>query len=165
MPPVQTTYDRNPVASFAGLLYDLRDNVIESYAAEGAAGIGLGLALVAGTDPDKQVKLPTGEGLEVRGISVHQYALEQAADGTVEYAEKDTVNTLRRGMIWVQTTGTFTRDTAAFFKISGADAGKFTSADDATTDPFPTAVFRGSGSGGALGLVEINLPGGVESPS
>lgn len=162
---VQTTYSRNTSAGLAGLPVDIRDCTIESYAAEEADGIGFGLALVPGTDPDKQVKLPSGEALVFRGISVHTYAVEQQSDGTVEYADEQTVNVLRRGVIWVQTTGTVTRDQAAFFVISGANAGKFTDTDDATTDPVPSGVFRSSASGGALAKLEINLPGGVASPS
>jgi len=160
MGSVQTTYARDHAAGMAGLLSDLRDAVVESYSAEGTAGIGFGLAVVAGTDPDRQVKLPTGEGLVFRGITLHEYAQEQQADGTVEYAEGDTVNVGRRCRAWVRTAGSVTRDQKAFFIISGADAGKFSNADDASTDEVPTGVFRSSVSGAGLAELEINLPGG-----
>lgn len=158
MPPVQTTYSRTPAAAMAGLLYDLRDNVIESYATEGADGIGFGLAVIAGTDVDKQVKLPAAAGGVFRGVSVHEYAQEQQADGTVEYADKDTMNVLRRGAIWVQTNTSVDTDDDAFFVNSGADAGKFSDVDDATTDAVPTGKFRTSTTGSGLAVLEINLP-------
>src|ERR1051326_1219610 len=106
MPPVQTSYSQNMPVAVAGMLGDIRDHVVESFAAEDSDGISFGLAVVAGTDPAKQVKIPSAAGQVFRGVSLHEQAQEQGlGTGIVKYAQGDAVNVLRRGLVWVQTAG------------------------------------------------------------
>lgn len=157
-PSVQTSYTQKMPVAVAGMLGDIRDCTVESYAAEVAA-IAFGLGVIAGTDPLKQVKLPATGGGVFRGVSMHEQAQEQGlGTGLVSYKVGDAVNTLRKGLIWVQTAGAVAIDVPAFFVNSGADAGKFDDLDDGSTDAVPGGVFRSATTGAGLALLEINLP-------
>lgn len=154
---VQTSYSQNMPVAVAGMLGDLRDHTIESYAAEGDTGFGLGV--IAGTDATKQAKKPAGAGGVFRGVTVHEQAQEQAlSTGAVVYADGDAMNVLRKGLIWVVTAGAVAIDVPAFFVNSGSDAGKFDDLDDGSTDAVPGGVFRSATTGAGLALLEINLP-------
>jgi len=155
---VQTSYSQTMTVAVAGMPGDARDHVVESFAAETAA-IPFGRAVIAGSDKDKQVKTPSGAGGVFRGVSMREQAQEQNSSGTVAVAVGDTVNVLRRGLVWVDTAGAVVQDAPAFFVVSGGSAGKFDDLDDSTTDPVPTGVFRSATSGAALALLELNLPG------
>lgn len=164
MPPVQTSYSSAMTVAFAGMIADARDSVIESYAAETAA-IPFGRAVIAGTDPLKQVKTPSQAGGVFRGITVAEQAQEQDSSGVVSYGVGEAANVGRRGLFWVDTAGAVVIDAPAFFVVTGGTAGKFDDLDDGTTDPVPTGVFRTATSGAALALLEINLPGSATSGS
>lgn len=157
---MQTNYPGTQPAGFPGLLADLRDQLVESFAAEGA--IPFGRAVLAGTDKQKQVVLAEAGGAVFRGVSVHTHAYGSATD-PAGYADTQTVNVLRRGMIWVEVTEAVDIDDPAFYinaPGSGdeADAGKFTDTDDGTSVAVPSGVFRSSTDGAGLALLEINLP-------
>ena len=90
----------------AGLDFDH----VESYAAEGAVPFGHGVVL--GTDPAKQVAVAAADTDTFAGISVFTHRQEQGIDQGAsmgaqystgaEYRDKDTVNVLRRGRVWVE---------------------------------------------------------------
>lgn len=153
---VQTSYGQSMPVAVAGMLGDMRDHVIESFAAEGITGFGL--AVVKGTDGDKQAKLPATGGLEFRGVTVRAAVTEQVSGQTTAYADKAAMDVLRRGLIWVQTAGAVAQDAPAFFVNTGGDKGKFDDLDDSTTDAVPGGVFRSATSGADIALLEINLP-------
>ena len=157
---VQTAYNQNMTEAFAGMLADMRDNVVESFAAEGAGGIGFGLAVIAGTDKTKQVKLPAAAGGVFRGVTLAEQAQEHTSVGgsTVKYAQYDAVNVLRRGAIVVVVCAEVHADAAAYFMNSGPTAGQFLQSDNAGTDPVPEGVFRTSTTGAGLAVLEVNMP-------
>ena len=75
-----------------------------SYSAEGAVNIGRTVRL--GTDKARQViesGTGVGAGALVVGFAIHDHAREQSAAGLVQFANKDTVNVLKRGRFWVET--------------------------------------------------------------
>lgn len=154
---MQLTYDRDIAAAHEGMTEGTRSDIIESYAAEGV--VNFGVALVAGTDVDTQVKGPAAAGSLFRGISISTWALEQAGDDGF-YADTSSVNVMRRGVVWVEVVDDVVTDDSAFFVTNGANAGLFTSTstEDTDTDIVPTGIFRTSAAAGELAKLEINLP-------
>lgn len=151
----QLTYNLYMGAKHIGMISDARPHLIETRAAEGI--ILFGYAIVEGTDPLTQVKIPAATGKAFRGISISTWAKEQDALGDGKYTDKEAVNILRRGEIWVMVNGNVTVDDAAYFVYTGADAGKFRN-DATNADAVPTGVFKNSANSGELALIEINLP-------
>jgi len=150
----QLTYNLYQGAAYRGLIYDIENHRTVSAAAEGA--IPLGFALVAGTDPEKQVTLPGVPGQPFRGISIGTWDQEQVA-GVGQYRDTEAVNVMKQGLIWVEVNGNVLIDQSAFFVNTGVDAGKFR-ADATDAEAVPTGVFRSSANSGELALLEINLP-------
>lgn len=125
---MQTSYSQYMDPAIAGTLYDLSPRTIDSKAAE--AAIGLGFGLIAGTDPEKQVIVPTATfSTGFVGVALLQ-AKEQDTNGNIVYAAKDTVPVLRKGRAWVPFAAgaAVTAETAAYLVFSGTDAGKWTNA-------------------------------------
>jgi hypothetical protein len=152
---VQTTYGQAMAEALAGLLYDMRNITVESYAAEG--NIPFGSAVVPGTDPRKQVKLATAGGQGFAGIALREDArMQDATTGIAQYLDKETVSVLRKGAVWVPTAGAVVAETPAFYVNSGATAGLFDDLDDSTTDA-TTGKFRTATTGSGLAVVEIDL--------
>lgn len=91
-------------AAFNGMLADLSDNDIGSFAAEGVVAIGR--TVRRGTNREKQVVQSTtavGQGALVFGVALHDHAREATAQGVAQYATTEAVSVLRRGRVWVQT--------------------------------------------------------------
>lgn len=154
-------HDSAQAGQKAGLDFDH----VESYAAEGAVGFGLGLEY--GTDPEKQVAVPSDDTGTFAGVSVFSHKQVQGIDLTAtenelystgsEYRDGDTVNVLRRGRVWVEVTDAVTANATAYVDVTSAtaDYGKFT---DVATSNVQAGVFRTDASTGELAILEINLP-------
>ena len=152
----QLNYNLYMAEKHIGMISDARPHLIETKAAEGVVPFGYGI--VEGTDPLTQVKVPAVTGKVFRGIAVSTWAQEQNALGDGEYVEKDAVNVLRQGEIWVEVNANVVVDDPVFIVYgAGADAGKFRN-DDTSADAVPTGVFKSTANSGELALVEINLP-------
>lgn len=154
---MQTSYSMNMPRAIAGTLYDLSFHRVDSYVVDTGNTVYPGMGVVAGTDVEKQVKLPTATTTTIKGIALLQ-AKEQAADGTVAYAAKDSVPVLDKGRAWVPVTGAVTADAQAYLVFSGADAGKWAAA--AGAGPIASAItgakFKTSTTGAGLAVVELN---------
>lgn len=145
---VQTTYSATMAKAFAGLIYDMRNVTIESYACE-STSIKFGSAVIAGTDPTKQVKVGATGG-SFRGIATHEYAHEaDTTTGQATYLQYETVNVLRKGRVWVQTNGSVTENAAAYYVTA---TGLWSSAGETTG-----GIYRESCTGSGLVTVEIDL--------
>lgn len=115
----QTSVTQYGAAAFNGMLSDITESNVLSYAAEGAVGIGKAVRL--GTDKEKQVvqsSTAVGQGALVFGIAVHDHAREQSSAGLVQYADKETVSVLRRGNIWVETQDAVVAGTVANYHLA-----------------------------------------------
>lgn len=153
--------DRAQAGQKAGLDFDH----VESFAAEGAVPFGHGLVL--GTDPEKQVAVASADTETFAGVSVFTHKQEQGFDQSVslgnqsstgaEYRDTDTVNTLRRGRVWVEVTAEVAAGDAAYVDVNTeGEEGKFT---DVEGDNLATGgVFRTGADVGELAILEINLP-------
>jgi len=84
-----------------------------------------------------------------RGVALHQN------NEIGSYAVNDAVSILRKGVVWVQTSGTVTADDVAYVDLAGG-LGKFTSTS--TNNMATGGKFRSSVTGAGLAKIEINLP-------
>jgi len=139
-----------------GLITDLRPTTTISKVAEGV--IGFGRALVAGTNPTLQVKIPSAKGQVFRGVSIGTWAMERNTALNAEYIDTSSVSVLRKGEIWVEVKGDVVIDAPVYYYISGAYAGYFTSVISSATELLPNAVFTSSAAGGTLATIEILMP-------
>lgn len=151
----QLDYSLYMNTAFIGLISDLQAHRIVSAAAEGV--VPFGIAVVPGTDAEKQIIVPTQTGEVFRGVSVATQAVEQNALGDAEYADTSVVSIMKQGTIWVRVNSNVLVDAAAFFVYTGAEVGQFRN-DGTSADAVPTGVFRSTANSGDLALLEINLP-------
>lgn len=83
----------------AGQKYDIRPDVVMSFAAE--AAIEPGQPLMRGTDPEKQVLVSDASGFV--GIALFTHTLENTiAAGTASYQPAQTVSVLTQGAAYVE---------------------------------------------------------------
>lgn len=138
---------------FAGMIADSSQKVTDSFAAEGV--IPYGVAVVRGTDPVNQAKVVTAaDDLDnFVGISHSTHMQIQNESGEVQYLDKDTVNVLSFGRVWVNVTEAVTAGTEAQVVATGADAGKFATTGTAVTNKRLT--FLTSTTAAGLAVVEI----------
>lgn len=167
-----TTYGFALDAAQAGQKAGLDFDHVESRAAEGAVPFGSGV--IFGTDPEKQVAVPTDASGDFAGVAVFTHKQVQGIDMAAseggqfstgaEYRDADTVNVLRRGRVYVEATAGVAAGDAAFVDVlTVGEEGKFTNvADDGGAPAVPNlatgGVFRTGGDVGDLVIVEINLP-------
>ena len=120
----QTSVSLYQAAAFNGMLADLSDNDIISRAAQSAVGIGR--AVVLGTNREKQVaqaSTAVGQGALVVGFALHDHAREMNSAGLVQFADKETVNVLKRGRMWAETNDAVVAGAVANLHLA---TGKFT---------------------------------------
>lgn len=120
----QTSVSLYQAAAFNGMLADLSDNDIISRAAQSAVGIGR--AVVLGTNREKQIaqaSTAVGQGALVVGFALHDHAREMNSAGLVQFADKETVNVLKRGRMWVETNDAVVAGAVANLHLA---TGKFT---------------------------------------
>jgi len=157
----QLTYDFEMKAAVAGMVVDLQNANIKSRAAE--VDIDFGLGLVQGTDPEKQVKLPTATGQKFEGISVEQWTVRQdinTQDGV--YKAKDNMAVLRQGLIWVRIDQDVQINDPVYVRhtsTSGKEGYFRKDADTDKADLVPSAIFRSTATADeGIAQVEINIP-------
>lgn len=152
----QTSVTQYGSAAFNGMLADLSDNDIGSFAAEGAVAIGS--TVRRGTNGEKQVvqsSTAVGQGALVFGIALHDHARESTAQGVAGYAATEAVSVMRKGRVWVQTNDAVVAGAVANLHLA---TGTFTDAPvgagvEAIT---PLAVrFETSTAAAGLAIVEI----------
>lgn len=154
---MQTAYPFDPPVALKGMPVDMLHEPCESFSCEGVSTWGHGV--VRGT-AENQVKRPTAAGQAFRGIATRD---ESAGPQTLPanrdgYLDKETVSVGRKGKWWVETDGAVTDGAPAFLVMTGADAGKFSVTDTASSDPVPSGIFRGATTGAGIAQLEINLP-------
>ena len=94
----QTTYSIRQGKAYAGLIYAQAPHDIVSRAVETAAGIGFGVAVTRGTDPDKQIVLAASA--DFLGIAIRSLEKEGGTAGDIQWNVKETAGIMRSGYIW-----------------------------------------------------------------
>ncbi len=97
---VQTSYEKNIDSRLAGLIYDMGNTNIDSFAAEGE--IGYGVFVSRGSDPQTQVVLGGAASIGVSVRSPHENEYPQGAYDSGSYLDTQTVGVLREGFIWAE---------------------------------------------------------------
>jgi hypothetical protein len=150
---MQTSYDLNMAAAFAGMKADARYDEVISFQAESAIAFGRGV--VAGTNAATQVKQPTAGGT-FKGIAVHTHKQPSSA-GVARYEDTEMVNVMRKGRVWVEVSGVIALGNAVRMLNSG---GQFTAATTGSTaiSGCEFASAYATSSSPAIALLDINLP-------
>jgi len=96
----QLNYGKNIPTRLAGLIYDIGNTNIDSFAAEGE--VQHGRFVSRGTDPQGQCLLggASAIGVSIRHASENDY--QQAAIVAGKYKDEETVAVLREGYIWAE---------------------------------------------------------------
>lgn len=141
-----TTYGYSLGVAQAGQKYDIRPDVVMSFAAEGA--IAPGAPVMRGTDPDKQALVSDASGF--LGVALFTQAMENSLSaGTAEYGDTEAVSVLTQGAVYV---------TASVDTVIGGEtayvtaAGEFTNVEDAN---LAVGEFLTSGDTGDLVVLSI----------
>lgn len=181
----QGSYPLREVAGHEGMLADLQAYVCRSYRNQSGAALPYGVLVATDNTPTSNdalaVEVATGVTL-IQGITVSSQVLEGVSggsaytpnptpvysDGRLGYPDKETVNVVSKGVIWVYSTAAIALgDAVRFFKadhsgtVAGAFLGRFTKTAVATKTVEITAGARWLSETSAAGLVllEIDIPG------
>lgn len=180
----QGSYPLREVAGHEGMIADLQAYVSRSFRNQSGAAIPFGVLVMTDNSPSGNdplaVEIATG-ATGVVGIAVSSLTMEGASlgssytpvptpvysDGRIGYPDKQTVNVLSKGVVWVYTTeaialGDAVRfwDTANTGSVTGAFLGRFCTAASTTKTTAITAGARwlSETSGAGLVLLEIDIP-------
>jgi len=153
----QTSYSLYAPNAFAGMLADLSDNDIVSYAA-GSSDIQFGKAVVLGTNKEKQVNVAgtgAGQAALIFGFAIASHTVEQSSTGVAAYPRYSAVNVLRRGKFWMETNDAVTAGAVANFHLA---SGKLT--DEAVAAGIEAITqlsvrFLTGTTGAGLAIVEV----------
>jgi hypothetical protein len=181
----QGSYPLREVAGHEGMLADLQAYVCRSYRNQSGAAIPFGVLVATDNTPTSNdayaVEIATGT-TNVQGIAVSSLVTEGAelgmsytpvptpvySDGRIGYPDKETINVVSKGVIWVRSTAAIALgDAVRFFNadhsgtVSGAFLGRFTKTGVATKTTQITAGARwvSETSAAGLALLEIDIPG------
>ena len=97
---VQTSYDKNIDSRLAGLIYDMGNTNIDSFAAEGE--VGYGIFVSRGSDPQRQVAVGGAGAIGISVKSVNENEYPQGPYDSGSYADTQTVGVMREGFIWAE---------------------------------------------------------------
>jgi hypothetical protein len=133
-------YGYNLDKAQAGQKYDIRPDVVASFAAEGA--VAFGAPVMRGTNPETQVEV--SDASDFVGIALFTQATEAAG-----YLDKDTVSVLTHGAAWV---------TSGVANVVAGETAYVTSAAVYTNvegTNLAVGTFLTSGGSGDLVVVEL----------
>lgn len=180
----QGSYPQRLVAGHEGMVADAQAYVSRSYVNQSGAAIPFGVLVATDNDPTSNdpfaVQIATGAtgivGLSIssmvhEGVSAGQAYVPSPtpvySDGRIGYADKQTLNVLSKGVVWVYTTEAIALGNAVRFwdtdysgTVSGAFLGRFCTSASGTRTTAITAGARwlSETSGAGLVLLEIDLP-------
>lgn len=179
----QGSYPLELTAGHEGLIADLQAYVSRSYTNESSAVIPYGHAVINDSSATSGLgaKLPAGaSATDVLGIAVDSNVFEnvsgtytptptnKTADGRIGYPEKQMVNVLSKGVIWVYAVETVALgDAVRLFHTDSASAssnkgykGRFGKTAEAgkTFEVTAGARWLSAASAGNIALLEIDIP-------
>jgi hypothetical protein len=142
-----STYGFALNAAQAGQKYDIRNDVVASFAAE--EEIEPGQPVMRGTDPGKQVVVSDASGFV--GVALFTHTLEQAyPTGGASYAEESAVSVLTKGAVYVESS---VADVVAGETAYVTAAGAYTNVEGSN---LAIGTFLTSGDENDLVVVELN---------
>lgn len=181
----QGTYLQRLVVGHEGMIADLQAYVCRTYRNQSGVAIPFGVLVMTDNSPTSNdplaIEIATGTTL-IQGLAVSSMTMEgvqpqgaaytpnptpYAADGRLGYADKQTVNVVSKGVVWVWTTEAVALgDAVRFWKadytgtVTGAFLGRFAKTAVATKTVAVTAGARwlSETSGAGLALLEIDIP-------
>lgn len=181
---VQGSYPQLQTVGHEGMIADLQAYVCRSYRNQSGAAIPYGVLVMTDNNPTSNdplaVEPATGATL-IQGLAVSSMTLEgvslgaaytpnptpYAADGRMGYPDKETVNVVSKGVVWVWTTEAVALgDAVRFWKtdnsgsVTGAYLGRFakTAVTNKTVAISVGARWLSETSGAGLALLEIDIP-------
>ena len=180
----QGSYPLREVAGHEGMLADLQAYVCRSYRNQSGAAIPYGVLVATDNTPTSNdplaVEIATGVTL-IQGITVSSQVLEGASlgssytpvptpvysDGRYGYPDKETVNVVSKGVVWVYSVDAIAiGDAVRFYKAdyTGTTAGAFLGRFGKTAVATKTIAVSGARwvsetAAGGLALLEIDIPG------
>lgn len=180
----QGSYPLREVAGHEGMLADLQAYVCRSYRNQSGAAIPYGVLVATDNSPTSNdalaVEIATGTTL-IQGITVSSQVLEGASlgsaytpvptpvysDGRYGYPDKETVNVVSKGVVWVYSaTAIALGDAVRFYNadhsgtVTGAYLGRFTKTAVANkTVAITGARWLSETTAAGLVLLEIDIPG------
>ena len=180
----QGSYPLTKVVGHEGMIADLQAYVSRSFRNQTGAAVPYGVLVATDNTPTSNdalaVEIATGV-TNIQGLAISSMVLEGVSggssytpnptpvysDGRVGYPDKDTLNVVSKGVIWVYSTAAVALgDAVRFFKadhsgtVTGAFLGRFTKTAVATKTVAITAGARWLSETSAAGLVllEIDIP-------
>jgi hypothetical protein len=181
----QGSYPQALIKGHEGMLADLQAYVCRSYRNQSGAAVPFGVLVATDNTPTSNdayaVEIATGT-TNIQGIAISSLTMEGASlgssytpvptpvysDGRYGYADKETMNVVSKGVIWVYSTAAIALgDAVRFFNadhsgtVTGALLGRFTKTAAATKTTQITAGARwvSETSAAGLALLEIDIPG------
>lgn len=180
----QGSYPLREVVGHEGMIADLQAYVCRSYRNQSGAAIPFGVLVSTDNSPSSNdplaVEIASGVTL-IQGITVSSQVLEGASsgmvytpvptpvysDGRYGYPDKETVNVVSKGVVWVYTVEAVALgDAVRFYKAdySGTTAGAFLGRFGKTAVATKTVAITGARwlsetSAAGLVLLEIDIPG------
>lgn len=180
----QGSYPLREVAGHEGMLADLQAYVCRSYRNQTGAAIPYGVLVATDNSPTSNdalaVEIATGV-TNIQGMAVSSLVLEGVSggssytpnptpvysDGRVGYPDKETINVVSKGVIWVYSVEAIALgDAVRFYKAdhSGTTAGAFLGRFGKTAVATKTIAVAGARwlsetSAAGLALLEIDIPG------
>jgi len=181
---VQGAYPQTQVVGHEGMIADLQAYVSRSYRNQSGAALPFGVLVSTDNTPSSNnplaVEIATGVTL-IQGLAVSSMTMEGASlgsvytpvptpvysDGRVGYPDKETVNVLSKGVVWVYSAVAIALgDAVRFYKVddsgalAGALLGRFTKTAVANKTIAISAGARwlSESSGAGLVLLEIDIP-------
>jgi hypothetical protein len=166
----QLSYPIDLTNAFAGMLADMSpNNDAKSYTSEEATSFPHGTAVVPGTDPDRQMLLPTGAA-PLLGVVIHSHAEEVGGDDQNLVDQSRTKSVLGAGRIYVQlessspsvvagTTGVFVRTANPAASPADEGLGRFRGDADGG-DALAASNMKWVTSGGPGDLVVLEIGAG-----
>lgn len=163
---VQNTYNFNPRIAVEGHHYSTAIDDSTTKVTEGA--VPFGRAVVQGTNPDGQIKLPAGAAPKFYGVALRSVGLENpyvatgaTAGERISYLAKEAAKILRAGYVAVFTEQAVTPADPVFYRhtagAGGTELGRFRKdADTNTAVKIEGAAFESSATAGSI--VKIRLP-------
>lgn len=180
----QGSYPLREVAGHEGMIADLQAYVSRSFRNQTGAAIPYGVLVATDNTPTSNdafaVEIATGVTL-IQGITVSSQVLEGASlgsaytpvptpvysDGRYGYPDKETVNVVSKGVVWVYSVDAIAiGDAVRFYKAdyTGTTAGAFLGRFGKTAVATKTIAVTGARwvsetTAGGLALLEIDIPG------